>query len=259
MTGMQQPDRFRPGELDDADLGPGAETELLGTARELEWLAAADDVGPSADFADRVMAAVSREPAPRPIAAALGAARRRSPLAALAALGDLWRVAFTGGRPFAVRLPAMALVALLVVGSVGVGAIGAGAFVGLLGRAPDATPALSPSPLAPSSPEPDASPSPSDSLEPTDGPQASAATEDHSGGPAGMRSSAAQPARTPDATDAPKATDTPGQTGTPSPGPTESSTPGPTPTPGSDPCTAAAQGAGSRPIHPPARAWPLLG
>ncbi|HEY5495553.1 MAG TPA: hypothetical protein VIK16_02765 [Candidatus Limnocylindrales bacterium] len=232
MTGMQQPDRFRPGELDDADLGPGAEAELLGTARELEWLAAADDVGPSPDFADRVMAAVSREPAPRPIAAALGAARRRSPLAALAALGDLWRVAFTGGRPFAVRLPAMALVALLVVGSVGVGAIGAGAFVGLLGRAPDATPALSPSPLAPSSPEPDASPSPSDSLEPTDGPEASAATEGHSGGPAGMRSSAARPARTPDATDAPKATDTPGQTGTPSPGPTESSTPGPTPTPG---------------------------
>ena len=253
---MQQPDRFRPGELDDADLGPGAEAELLRTARELEWLAASDDVGPGPDFADRVMAAVSREPAPRPLAAALGAARRRSPLAALAALGDLWRVAFTGGRPFAVRLPAMALVALLVVGSVGAGALGAGALAGLLGRTPDSTPALSPSPLAPSSPEPDASPSPSesptesesaepsgqpsssespepsDSLEPTDGPQASAATEDHSGGPAGMRSSAAQPARTPDATDAPKATDTPGQTGTPSPGPTESSTPGPTPTPG---------------------------
>src|SRR5450830_1906408 len=167
MAGAQRPSHFRPGELDAADLGPGGEAELLGTARELEWLAASEDVGPGPGFADRVMAAVSREPTPRPVAAALVAARRRSPLAALAALGDLWRVAFTGGRPIAVRFPAMALVALFVLGSVGAGALGAGALAGLLGPTPAATPALSPSPLVPSSP-PEPTPSPSPSVSPAE-------------------------------------------------------------------------------------------
>jgi hypothetical protein len=105
MAGAPRPGQFRPGELDAADLGPGIEAELLGAARELEWLARREDVGPGPDFVETVMAAVSREPGPRPVAAALGAAGRRSPLAALAALGDLWRVAFTGGRPLAARFP----------------------------------------------------------------------------------------------------------------------------------------------------------
>jgi hypothetical protein len=234
MAGTQRPGRFRPGELDAADLGPGGDAELLGTARELEWLAASEDVGPGPGFADRVMAAVSRDPAPRPVAAALGAARRRSPLAALAALGDLWRVAFTGGRPFAVRLPAMALVALLVLGSVGAGALGAGALAGLLGRMPDATPALSPSPLVPSSPpEPTASPSasaspsvspaasesaepsgapgssespePSDALEPPGAAQVEtpAEAEDHAASSTGTPRSSAEPTQTPEAPETP--------------------------------------------------------
>ena len=234
MAGAQRPGHFRPGELDAADLGPGGEAELLGTARELEWLAASEDVGPGPGFADRVMAAVSRDPAPRPVAAALGAARRRSPLAALAALGDLWRVAFTGGRPFAVRLPAMALVALLVLGSVGAGALGAGALAGLLGRMPDATPALSPSPLVPSSPpEPTASPSasaspsvspaasesaepsgapgssespePSDALEPPGAAQVEtpAVAEDHAASSTGTPRSSAEPTQTPEAPETP--------------------------------------------------------
>jgi len=250
MAGTQRPGRFRPGELDAADLGPGAEAELLGTARELEWVAASEDVGPGPGFADRVMAAVSREPTPRPVAAALGAARRRSPLAALAALGDLWRVAFTGGRPIAVRFPAMALVALLVLGSVGAGALGAGALAGLLGRTPDATPALSPSPLVPSSPpEPTASPSasasssvspaasesaepsgvpgtsespePSDTLEPI-GAQVErpAATGDHAARPTGTPSPTSRPTHTPEAPETP----TPG--GSPQPGESSQATPG---------------------------------
>ncbi len=158
MAGSMRPGQFRPGELDAADLGPGSAAELLGAARDLEWLALREDIGPGPDFVNRVMVAVSLEPAPRPIAAALGAARRRSPMAVLAALGDLWRVAFTGGRPFVARFPAMALVVLLVLGSVGVGAVGAGALAGLLGRTPEATPVLSP--LIAASPEPTASPSP---------------------------------------------------------------------------------------------------
>ena len=235
MVGMQPPGRFRPGELEAADLGPSAEAELLGTARQLEWLAATEDIGPSPDFADRVMAAVSREPAPRPVAAALGAARRRSPLAALAALGDLWRVAFTGGRPFAVRFPAMALVALFVLGSVGAGALGAGALAGLLGPTPAATPALSPSPLVPSSPpEPTPSPSPSvspaesesaepsgvpgssespepsDALEPTGAPaQTQGATEGNIAHPTGTQRPTLWPTYTPEATETPRPGETP--------------------------------------------------
>ena len=235
MAGMQPPGRFRPGELEAADLGPTAEAELLGTARQLEWLAATEDIGPSPDFADRVMAAVSREPAPRPVAAALGAARRRSPLAALAALGDLWRVAFTGGRPFAVRFPAMALVALFVLGSVGAGALGAGALAGLLGPTPAATPALSPSPLVPSSPpEPTPSPSPSvspaesesaepsgvpgssespepsDALEPTGAPaQIQGATEGNIAHPTGTQRPTLWPTYTPEATETPRPGETP--------------------------------------------------
>ena len=213
MAGAQRPGRFRPGELDADDLGPGAEAELLGTARELEWLAASADVGPGADFADRVMAAVSREPAPRPVAAALGAARRRSPLAALSALGDLWRVAFTGGRPFVVRLPAMALVALLLVGSLGVGALGAGALAALVGRTPDATPALvSSSPAVTSPPEPAASPSPSAS------PSARESTK---------------PSQGPESSESPTSPGTPEPIGIPTmtPGPTEGDTAHPTGTP----------------------------
>lgn len=250
MAGAQRPGHFRPGELDAADLGPGGEAELLGTARELEWLAASEDVGPGPGFADRVMAAVSRDPAPRPVAAALGAARRRSPLAALAALGDLWRVAFTGGRPFAVRLPAMALVALLVLGSVGAGALGAGALAGLLGRMPDATPALSPSPLVPSSPpeptaspsasaspsvspaasesaEPSGAPEPSESSEPSDtlepiGAQVErpAATGDHAARPTGTPSPTSRPTHTPEAPE------TPGPAPSPGPGESSQATPG---------------------------------
>lgn len=248
MAGAQRPGRFRPAELDTADLGPGGEAQLLGTARELEWLAASEDVGPGPDFTDRVMTAVSREPAPRPVAAALGAARRRSPLAALAAIGDLWRVAFSGGRPFAVRLPAMALVALLVVGSVSAGALGAGALAGLLGRTPDSTPALSSPLLGPSAPteasaSPSASPTEVESPEPSGQPEESespapsatarpagvpaetpAASGDGSAYPSGATGATPQPTRGPEATETPK----PGET----PQPTE--TPGATSAPGGD-------------------------
>ena len=232
MAGTPRPGPFRPGELDTTDLGPGTEADLLGTARDLEWLALREDVGPGPDFVDRVMAAVSREPAPRPVAAALGAARRRSPLAALAALGDLWRVAFTGGRPFAARFPAMALVVLLVLGSVGVGAVGAGAQAGLLGRMPEATPVVSPivaaSPTPSASASPPASPPESASREPSVQPPASAISEPTIAPvivatPSATRDHAGRP------TDAPRPTDTPQPTDRPTP--TQEPTPTPTPTP----------------------------
>jgi hypothetical protein len=70
-----RPDRFRPDELD-ADTSAGDQARVMATARELEWLAATDDVAPSAGFADRVMTAVAAEPTPRPDVAAASSARR---------------------------------------------------------------------------------------------------------------------------------------------------------------------------------------
>ena len=149
-----RPDRFRPDELDDATAGEQA--SAMATARELEWLAATDDVAPSAGFADRVMSAVAAEPTPRPVAAAASAARRGAILGVVAAFGDLWRVAWTGGRPMAVRAPAMALVVVALVATLGVGAIGVGALGGLVdrpGETESPTQVTSPSPVV-------ASPSP---------------------------------------------------------------------------------------------------
>jgi hypothetical protein len=242
MSGASRRGRFLPGEIDVDAEGTNVEPELLATARQLEWLAQTEDVGPAPGFTDRVMAAVSQEPAPRPVFAAFGAARRRSPRAAFVALGDLWRVAFTGGRPFAARWPAMALVVLLVGGSVGVGAVGAGALSALLGSAPTATPALSSQPLGPSAPaEPSASPSPSpteaESPEPSGQPEASESPEpadtaeptgDPASSPAMPDGGVAGPTSTPGETAHPTSTLSPGET----PNPGETRSPGETPNPG---------------------------
>ena len=141
-------DRFRPDELD-GDATAGEQAEVMATARELEWLAATDDIAPSAGFADRVMVAVAAEPTPRPVRAAASAARRGALFGVLAAFGDVWRVATTGGRPLAVRAPAMAVVALVLVASLGAGALGVGALSGLVNRpdqSPEPTPVTSPGP-----------------------------------------------------------------------------------------------------------------
>ena len=77
------------------------------------------NLAPTEDFTDRVMAAVAAEPSPQPIAA-LGTAVRGGRLgAALAAIGDSWRVAFGSSRPAALRAQAFAMV--LVVAVVGIG------------------------------------------------------------------------------------------------------------------------------------------
>ncbi len=176
MSGIHRhADRFHPAELDGA-VPPADEGEVLAAAREVEWLVATDDVGPGAGFTDRVMAAVTAEPTPSPLGAGTSAARRGSVGGVLAAWRDLWRVAWTGGRPLAVRGSALAVVTLVIVGVVGAGAVGAGALAGLVGRgdqtAPPtqivpASPESRPSPSALPSPVPSALPSPTSSPSPS--------------------------------------------------------------------------------------------
>ncbi len=118
-------------------------------ARDLEAIAERDDA-PTVGFSDKVMAAIVAEPTPKPtrvFGAALRAGRFGT---AVAAIGDAWRVAFGGGRPFAVRGQALALVLVVLIGVLG---LGGGAAVGasrLLN--PDVAPPPSPSP-APSVPD----------------------------------------------------------------------------------------------------------
>jgi len=225
-----QPDRFRPDELD-GDATAGEQARVMATARELEWLAVADDITPSAGFADRVMAAVVAEPTPRPVVAAASAARRGAILGVFAAFGDLWRIAWTGGRPLAVRGPAMAIVVVVLAATLGAGALGVGALSGLLDRQGEtvpptqvASPSLivaspSPSPSPSSSPEPSAIPEESGSPEASETPDADAS-----------RTATPKPAATPPPT-APPPTDTPRPTDPPKPSETPDTDASPTATP----------------------------
>jgi hypothetical protein len=220
---LGRPDRFRPDELD-GDATAGEQARAMATARELEWLAATDDVAASAGFTDRVMAAVAAEPTPRPVTAAASAARRGAFLGVFAAFGDLWRVAWTGGRPLAVRAPAMALVVVVLAGTLGAGALGVGALGGLLDR-PDETsrpsPAASPSPLVASptpSPTPSASPEASDSPEASESPEPSESPTVTSKPTATPRpTTTQQPSRTPEPSDTPEPSRTPEPDKTPKP------------------------------------------
>jgi hypothetical protein len=173
---------FHPSELSGADGGEPTSAELgeaLATARAIETQLAAADVHPSTAFADRVMGAIAAEPQPQPAVAA-GLALRRGRIGTLvAALADSWRVAFSGGRPLAVRAQAAAfvLVAILAAGSLGgIGLVGA---LDIL--APNRSPSPPPSQVALPTPSPTLGPSetsqPTDTTEPTETPEASETPE----------------------------------------------------------------------------------
>jgi len=151
--------RFDPSELQDGDTAArdAAATGVLDIARDLEAFSRSESVTPSVDFEDRVMAAIALEPPPR-TAGGLGLA------GLVAAIRDSWRLAWSGGRPLAVRAQALALVLLA---AIALGSLGAVAAVGI-GRllAPDqstVTPAPLPTPHPSMLPSlrPEASPSPS--------------------------------------------------------------------------------------------------
>jgi hypothetical protein len=204
---------FHPSELSGADGDEPTSAELgevLATARAIETQLAAADVHPSTGFPDRVMAAVALEPKPQPAVAA-GLALRRGRVGALfAALADSWRVAFSGGRPLAVRAQAAAfvLVAILAAGSLGgIGLVGA-----LDVLAPNRSPSPPPSQLAPVTPSP--------RLGPTETSQPTHTTE---------------PTETPDASETPEPSETKEPTRTARPGKTEHPSETPEPTETGDP------------------------
>jgi len=96
---------------------PPTDAELadaLSMARELESVMAPDVGGPTTGFEDRVMAAIALEPPPRVVVRPGSAVRGGSIGAALLAFRGAWSVAFSGGRPFAVRAQALAVVAVVL-------------------------------------------------------------------------------------------------------------------------------------------------
>jgi len=168
--------------------------------RELERLEADPGVPPSADFTDRVMAAVHHAPVPQPARAFSAAILAGRIGAAARAVADAWRVATRGFAPIAIRAQALALV--LVVAGLGV-ALAGGAAVGAMNVltsgpapsqpipnvAPSSVPSASalPSPSNPPAASDGATAEPTDSTSPSDTPQPTDTiepthSEDHSGG-----------------------------------------------------------------------------
>jgi hypothetical protein len=212
---------LRPADLAGADgLEPAAPeiAEALSTARELDASLAAADVHPSATFADRVMEAIVAEPLPHP-AIAVGLAARRGRIGALVgALADTWRVAMSGGRPFAVRAQAAAFVIVAVLAITSLGAIAAGGALQMLGPVSTGSgePGSSTSPVPTASPAPTASPEPSTSPQPTDSLEPSASPPS-TGTPVHTATPTAAPTQTPHPSHTPEPTVTPEPTGTPNP------------------------------------------
>ncbi len=188
-----QPRPFGPDELDGVSaLRPDeliAETRL---ARDLEGVAARGSVRPSADFSDRVMAAVAREPAAAPVRAAGTALRHGAFVAFLASIRDAWRVTVSPAFPMAMRAQAMALVLVVAGVAAGSGAVTAGA-LGLLDgdRSTPTPPVEAPTPMI----EPTLLPTmTSQSPEPSDSVSPSPSMEDESGEPSGSP----EPSQSPD-------------------------------------------------------------
>jgi hypothetical protein len=166
-----------------AGVADGAVIDLVETARDLEVYADIGWGGPTATFEDRVMAAIAGEPAPR----------LRAELGPIATLFEAWRLAWSGGRPLAIRAQALALVVTAVVALVAVGSLGIVAASRLLApdippptieQSPVPTPSPSPTPRESETPTPTATPDPATKQTPRPTPiepERSAGTDDRGG------------------------------------------------------------------------------
>ena len=230
---------FRPAELSGSDdSAPTAAelAELAPVARDIETAFAAGDVHPSTGFVDRVMSMITAEPVPHPAIAVGLAVRGLRPGALLRSLGDMWRVAMTGGRPFVVRAQAGALVLAAVVALTSLSGIAAAGAWQLLAPSVLQPGAQTPVPLIPTpspSVEPTASPEPTRSPDPSTTP--TPALPSSSGGPSETPSGdrpSESPSRAPGPTPTARPSERPGQTETPQPTQTPGSTETPHPTDG---------------------------
>jgi hypothetical protein len=158
--------RFDPSELATGDPGGNGDAdaaELLAMARDLEWFAASESVSPSADFEDRVMAALASEPPPRTVGAG-------GLIGLVTLVRDAWHLTWSGGRPLAVRAQALAFVLLAAValGSLGtLGVVGVGRLLSPVAPPPTPAPSLTPTPSVVPSPSPSVSPMPTATPTPT--------------------------------------------------------------------------------------------
>ena len=229
------PGSFRPDELlgNDTKIPDTERAESYAAARELEQALSSEGVHPSAGFADRVMAAVAMEPAPRPTGFLAPLRARHSLAGVVASVQAAWSVATGGaGRPARARGVAMAYVlAVLLIGAslTGVAAFGTAGALHLItpDRTPEPsihTPGPSESPDASSeATEPGESSEPSGSAEPSESHDANESAEpsgsDHpedSANPDSTRSPGASDDHG-DATSSPKASDDHGGSSSPSP------------------------------------------
>ena len=238
----QTPGSFRPSELDGADQR-ATDGDLAGawsTARELEAALPAESILPSAGFADRVMAAVALEPAPRSAGFLAVLRDRPGPAGLVASVREAWAVVAGGpGRPVRARGLALAYVlAVILIGTslTGVATYGAAGALGLLdGNAsptptvqesiePSTTPAPSPSPTPTPMVTPTPMPTPTESVEPSesvepDGSSEPDESDDHGGAtPDASDDSASLPEPSSDGDDdSADASDTPRPSDTPKP------------------------------------------
>jgi hypothetical protein len=106
---------------------PADAERIRSAAVELERYVRATDLAPRVRLGAQIMETLEAEPVPAPLTALGAAARGRRLRAMLSALGDAWRVAWSGGRPIAIRLSAAVAVLVLVVA---VGSLGGLAAVG---------------------------------------------------------------------------------------------------------------------------------
>lgn len=224
---MNGPRRFDPSELRGAPGEPPSEAQLadaLAAARVLETQAAADRIGPTAGFEDRVMAAIAREPAPR-LVIRPGTAVRGGRLAGFAAaVRDSWGIATGQGRPIAVRAQALGFLAIVVVAAGSLGTVTAVGVGSLLQPGPIVAPSVAPiSTISPSFATPSAMPSsPSPSTSPSPSPTPTQTSEPRE---------TAEPTATDEPTATPEGTDD-GASSTNTPEPTDTSEPEDTPKPG---------------------------
>ena len=247
------PGTFRPEEINGADppIREGDLSQALAAAHSLEQAMPSDSVRSSSGFANRVMAAVAVEPAPRSAWFFAGVLAHPGLASLAGSVRGAWSTAAgRADRPFGVRAAALAYVfvvliaAVSVTGAAALGAAGAFGFLSDDGSPVPSEVVASPSPDQTDGIGPWASPEPSESAEPSEstGPNGS---REPDGSLEADATPTSRPSTRPSASPSPVASDDHGETPSPSSSgdsagsgsrsPTDSARPSDTPKPSETP------------------------